>query len=112
MLASVAGFLIGRLELGFLFKATPAAQQRKNRSCTRELGLCPLCQLFASGAVFADPGLSDPSSVKFGSNPSPTGLSWGLGDKHHPPTAATDMGSCASSAMTFPSRILQFLSLS
>jgi hypothetical protein len=38
MLASVAHFLIGRLELGFLFMAIPAARQRKSRSCSGELG--------------------------------------------------------------------------
>lgn len=52
------------------------------------------------------------SSVKFGSNPGPPGLSWGLGSIYHPPATVTEMGSCVISTVTFPARTPRLLSLS
>lgn len=73
--------------------------------------LPPFASRMPLGLCLLIPELSVPSSVKFGSNPGHTGLSWGFGGIHHPPTTATDLGSCAISAMTFPSRTPQPLSL-
>lgn len=71
---------------------------------------------FASGMLLGlcvlIPERPVPSSVKFGSNPGPLGLSWGLGGIYRPPTTVTEMGNCVISSVTFPARTSRLLSLS
>lgn len=69
---------------------------------------------FASGMLLGlcvlIPERPVPSSVKFGSNPGPLGLSWGLGGIYRPPTTVTEMGNCVISSVTFPARAFRLLS--